>query len=57
MQGVGFPLVSRVRTILVCTRGPGQDTVAAGCALVDGGCICDLAAPWGAEADALAGIV
>ena len=51
-----IPPSSRVRTILGFTRSSGQDAVAAGCALVGGVCVCELTAPRGAEADALAGI-
>ena len=56
--GVEMSPGSRVRTILGFTRSPGQDVVAAGCALVDGVCVCvcELSAPRGAEADAIAGM-
>ena len=53
---VEIPPGARVRAILGFTRSSGQDAVAAGCALVDGVCVCELSAPRGAEADALAGM-
>ena len=51
--GVETPPRSRVQTVVGFTRSPGQDAVAAGFALVDGVCVCDLSAPRGAESDAL----
>ena len=41
-----------VASLLVPCRSSAEDADSAGCALADGECVCDLAAPQGAEADA-----
>lgn len=61
---VAADVTRRAQLLLECTRGvlvyrsparsPAQDAQAAGSSSVDGVCFCDLHAPWGAEADALA---
>ena len=55
-RGLSIPPSSRIVSVFGALRSPGQDAVAAGCSLVDGVCVCDLSAPRGAEADALAGM-
>ena len=46
-EGVyGFPSrAACVASVLVPSRSPAQESYAAGCALVDGECVCDLSAP------------
>ena len=53
---VRLPLESGVLSLLPPARSSAQDAQAAGSSLVDGVCVCDLSAPRGAEADALAGM-
>ena len=45
-----------VKAFLPPGRSAAQDAVAAECTLLGGVCVCDLSAPRGAEADALAGM-
>ena len=54
--GLGLPGDARVLSLVRPVRSSGDDAVAAGCSLVGGVCVCDLSAPRGAEADALAGM-
>ena len=56
--GKSAPADCAVRSLLTPVRSAGQDSdaVCAGCAVVGGVCVCDLSAPPGAEANALAGM-
>ena len=45
-----------VKAFLPPGRSAAQDAVSAECTLLGGVCVCDLSAPRGAEADALAGM-
>ena len=56
LLGLGLPGECGVACLTGWARSPAQDAVAAGCDLLDGVCVCDLSAPRGAEADALAGM-
>ena len=54
---VRLPLESGDLSLLPPARSPAQDAQAAGSSLVDGVCVCDVAAPRGAEADTLTDMV
>ena len=55
LRRLRLPESCGVASLLVPCRSPAQDADSAGCALVDGDCVCDLSAPRGAEADARGG--
>ena len=56
LRRLRLPESCGVASLLVPCRSPAQDADSAGCALVDGDCVCDLSAPRGAEADAHGGM-